>query len=120
MRKLIVIVTLVAAPVVAVAPAAAVTPGHLAAVSSPVAVVTTRPAGDGLAYPPSAPSAPQARDAATPRQSADTRSGGETAVLPRHLRADARSVSVCAAAPAAPAAQTAAGCAKARAPPGPA
>ena len=117
MRKLIIIVTLVAAPVVAAAPAIA-TAGHQATVSSAAAVVTVGPAREGLAYPPSAPPAPQARDAATPRQSADTKSGGETAVVPRHLRADAKSVSACAAAPAAPAAKTAAGCAKARAPPG--
>jgi len=117
MRKLIVVVTLIATPLVAAAPAAA-TAGHQATVGSAAAVVTAGPARDGLAYPPSAPPVPQARDAATPRQSSDTRSGGETAVLPRHLRADAESVSACAAAPAAPVAKTAAGCAKARAPPG--
>ena len=119
MRKLIVIVTLIATPLVAAAPAAA-TGGHQTTVSSAAAVVTVGPARDGLAYPPSAPPAPQARDAATPRQSADTRSGGETAVLPRDLRADAESVSACAAVPAAPVAKTAAGRAKARAPPTPA
>jgi len=117
MRKLVVVVTLIATPLVAAAPAAA-TAGHQAAASRTAAVVTVRPARDALAYPPSAPPAPQARDAATPRQSADVKSSGETAVLPRHLRADAKSVSARAAAPAAPAAKTAAGCAKARAPPG--
>ncbi len=117
MQKLIVVVTLIATPLVAAAPAAA-TAGHQATVSSAATVVNVGPARDGLAYPPAAPPAPQVRDAATPRQSADTRSGGETAVLPRHVRADTKSVSACAAAPAAPAAKAAAGCGKARAPPG--
>jgi hypothetical protein len=119
MRRLVVVVTLIATPLVAAAPAAA-TGGHQATVSSAAAVVTVGPARDGLAYPPSAPPVPQARDAATPRQSDDVKSGGETAVLPRHLCPEAKSVSACFAAPAAPAAQTAARYAKARAPPTPA
>lgn len=119
MRKLIVVVTLIATPLVAAAPAAA-TAGHQATVSSAAAVVTVGPARDGLAYPPSAPPAPQARDAATPRQSDDVKFGGETAVLPRRHHYGAESAAACATAPAAPVAKAAAGCAKARAPPGPA
>ena len=119
MRKLIVVVTLIATPLVAAAPAAA-TGGHQATVGSAAAVVTAGPARDGLAYPPSAPPVPQARDAATPRQSADTKSGGETAVLPRRHHDGAEKAAACATAPATPAAQTAARCAKARAPPTPA
>lgn len=116
MRKLIVVITLIAAPLVAAAPAAA-TAGHQAAVSSAAAVVTTGRARDGLAHPPAAPPAPQVRDAATPRKSADTRSGGQTAVLPRHHHGSAGKAAAVAAAPARPAAPTLAAGTQARAPP---
>ncbi|GEM_PF-2734543 len=116
MRKLIVVVTLAAAPFVAAAPAAA-TAGHQAAVSSVATAVTARLARGGPAHPLSAPPAPQVRDAATPRQSADTRSGGRAAVLPRHRSGDAETASTCAGAPAAPATWESAGSALARAPP---
>ncbi len=116
MRKLIVAVTLATAPLVAAAPAPA-TAGHRVAVGGDAAVVTAGLARDGLAHPPSAPPAPQARDAATPRQSDETKSPGETAVLPRHHHAAAETASAHAGTPAASAAQTLAGSASARAPP---
>jgi hypothetical protein len=116
MRKLIVVISLVAAPLVAAAPAAA-TAGPRAAVSSAAAVVTAGRARDGMAHPPSAPPVPQVRDAATPRESADTRPAGQTATLLRHDQDGAGHVSALAAAPAGPAARASAGSALARAPP---
>jgi hypothetical protein len=116
MRKLIVAVTLATAPLVAAAPAPA-TAGHRVAVGDDAAVVTAGLARDGLTHPPSAPPAPQARDAATPRKSGETKSRGETAVLPRHPHDDAETASASAGKPAVPAARTLAGSASARAPP---
>jgi hypothetical protein len=116
MRKLIIIVTLAAAPLVAAAPATA-TAGHQAAVSSAADVVTAMPARGGPAHPLTAPPAPQARDAATPRQSARARYGVEIAVLPRHRPDRSAAASACAGAPEAPAVQAATGSALARAPP---
>ena len=117
MRKLIVVVMLVVAPSVAATPAAAATAGRPAAGSDDAAVVREGLARDGRAHPPSAPSTPQARKAATPLQSDDTESDGETAVVPRHHHHDAEAAASCAEAPAAPVARASAGNALARAPP---
>jgi hypothetical protein len=118
MRKLIVVVTLAAAPLLAATPAVAGTAGHQAVGSGAADVVIVGLAREGRAQPPSAPPVPQARDAATPRQSADTKSGGETAVLPRHHHDDTEMASTGVGAQAAPEDQASAGTAQARAPPG--
>ena len=115
MRMLIAVATLTATPLVATAPAAA-TAGHQAAVSRVAAVVTAGRARDGLAQPPAAPPVPQFRDAATPRRSDDTKSGGETAVLPRHHPDSTETASARAATPLTPNAASA-GSHGARAPP---
>jgi hypothetical protein len=116
MRKLIVAVTLATAPLVAAAPVPA-TAGHRVAVGDDAAVVSAGLARDGLTHPPLAPPAPQARDAATLRQSDETKPRGETAVLPRHPHDDAETASASAGKPAVPADRTLAGSASARAPP---
>jgi hypothetical protein len=108
MRKLIVAVTLATAPLVAAAPVPA-TAGHRVAVGDDAAVVSAGLARDGLTHPPSAPPAP--------RKSGETKSRGETAVLPRHPHDDAETASASAGKPAVPAARTLAGSASARAPP---
>jgi hypothetical protein len=116
MRMLIAVATLTATPLVATAPAAA-TAGHQAAVSRVAAVVTAGRARDGLAQPPAAPPVPQVRDAATPRRSDDAKSGGETAVLPRHHPESIGTAPARAATPEAPQDRASAGSAGARAPP---
>jgi len=66
---------------------------------------------------PRAPPASQAREAATSRQSVETKGGGEAATLPRHHRDDAETASACVGVPAAPSDRVSAGSALARAPP---
>ena len=117
MRKLIIVVTLVAAPLVAAAPAVAATADRAGSGSDDAAVMLAGSARRDLANPSVVPSTPQAREAATTQHSAATKSGGETAVLPRHHREDAQMAWTCAGAPAAPAGRAFAGSALARAPP---
>lgn len=116
MRRMIIVVSLVAAPLVAAAPATAAA-DHQAAVTSDAAVVTAVPARGGLTHPFAAPPAPQTRDAATPRQSAGANPDIEAAVPLRYLPGRGETASACAGAPAAPSARVSAGSALARAPP---
>ena len=117
MRKLIVVVTLVVAPLAAAAPAAAAAADRASTGSDDAAVVTVGSARQDLSDPPIASPAPQARQAVTTQHSAATKSGGDTAVLPRRPRDDVRASWECAGAPGAPVARASAGSALARAPP---
>ena len=117
MRKLIVVVTLVVAPLAAAAPAVAATADRAGTRSDDAAVVTVGSARRDLRDPPFASPAPQARLAATAQPSAATKSGGDTAMLPRRPRDDVHVSWEYAGAPATPVAQASAGSALARAPP---
>ena len=117
MRKLIIVVTLVAAPLVAAAPAVAATADRAGSGSDDAAVMLAGSARRDLTDPPIAPPAPQAREAATPQHSLATKSGDETAAAPRHQRDDAQMAWECAGAPTATVARAYAGSALARAPP---
>ena len=117
MRKLIIVVTLVAAPLVAAAPAVAATADRAGSGSDDAAVMLAGSARRDLANPSVVPSTPQAREAATTQPSAVTKFGGETTTPPRHQRDDAQMAWEYAGAPAAPVARASAGSALARAPP---
>ena len=117
MRKLIIVVTLVAAPLVAAAPAVAATADRAGSGSDDAAVMLAGSARRDLTNPSVAPSTPQAREAATTPHSLATESGGDTAAAPRHHHDDAQMAWAYAGAPAAPVARASAGSALARAPP---
>ena len=97
MRKLIVVITVVAAPLATALPATAATTATSAiatavraASGSDAAPVAMAPSAvDEMLCPPAEPPPAEARDAAAPGTSADTRSGGADAVAPTGLHAGA-------------------------------
>jgi len=90
MRKLIVVFTVVAAPLVTAAPAAAATADHPAAGSRDAAVVVMRFARDGLAHPPCSSrfAGPRGRHVAAVGRDEGGRRGRDAAPTPPRRRRD--------------------------------